>query len=414
MRVGVDVHIAAKPNRRGVPHYVEQVVPRLMEIGRNDEWALLHVGADWYQLPQPILQSAGLVRVQRRRLNSLVHTTLSRKTHDALLGALDVMFLPAIGPTRVSKDVPTVLTVHDVLHLTHLGQLGPRHRVWLKVVKPDEQIARARLLLANSIHTKNEIIRHADVDETAVRIVPHGVDDQYFESCAREELARVLARHNLKPGYVLHVGTLEPRKNLRPLVQAISLLRKRGRKTELVLAGAAGPASNVVEGQGSWVRPLGMVADDEKRALYRAAGAYCSVAHAEGLGLTPLEALACGTPAVVSAIPAFEESLGPDAACFVPDRMNPEVIANEIERVLDDETTRARVLTHAPSVLSRYRWAHCASATYEAIRDAADVDRSASVAQSPGSLAPIPVGRARNTAVANREDELKPNPSKHQ
>jgi glycosyltransferase involved in cell wall biosynthesis len=203
-------------------------------------------------------------------------------------------------------------------------------------------------------------------------VVRHGVDDHLFEPVSAQELSAVLTRHGLRPGYILYLGAIETRKNVGTLVEAAGELRRRGSDAELVLAGAIeGDAhSMLMHAPENGVHLLGMVHDKDKRALYSGADVYCSVSHAEGLGLTPLEALACGTPAVLSDIPAFREAFGDTGAAFVEDRDDPIELASMIGRLMDDGPSRAQILGEAPAVLARYRWHNCVTETYRAIQDA--------------------------------------------
>jgi glycosyltransferase involved in cell wall biosynthesis len=265
-----------------------------------------------------------------------------------------------------------VLTVHDTLNITHKQQFGPRHRLWELASRSRQQIHNATLVLANSAHTRTQLLQHTNVAESAIRVIPLGIDDHYFDPCPDTELTRVLAKHGLRAGYVLHLGTIEPRKNVGSLLKAFGVLHRRRPDLELVLAGGLGAGSKRTLGQGplDGVRVLGHVDSGDKRALYTAAGVYCSISHAEGFGLTPLEALACGTPAVVSDIPSLRESLNRAGAMFVEDREDVREIALALERLLSGEAERSAILERAPMILAKYRWDTCAHSTYQAIRDA--------------------------------------------
>ncbi len=377
MNIGVDVHIAAKENRRGVPHYVIQVVSRLITAWPDDDWQLLHVGADWHGLPPVFRTYAGLTTIERGRVVTNATNALRRRSHDHVLRHPAALFIPALGPLTFDRCVPKVLTIHDVLHVTHAAvvrghQRGVRHRAWSALVAPRRQIEGADILLANSKHTRDGLLRHTDVSEGRIRVVPHGVDDEYFAPCPEFELTEVLGRHGLAAGYILYLGTIESRKNVGALLRGFSQLRRRRPSAVLVLAGQMGAgARKELESGIDGVRLLGRVRDDDKRALYTGAAVYCSMSHEEGLGLTPLEALACGTPSVVSSIPAHRESLGSHCAQYVDDRCDPVAIATALERVLDDAAARRVIGENASAILAEYRWDACASQTYAALRDAA-------------------------------------------
>lgn len=372
MRIGVDIHAAAKPQPRGVPHYVEEIVARLVAGWPQVEWLLLHVGGADAHLVSARLRRVGLVVVPRGRLHVLVSRRLTGRTHDEFLDRPDVMFLPAVGPTIVTRSLPTVMTVHDMFVISRARQLGLRQQVQLRASRWLAQMATATILLANSLHTKEEVLKYVEVDADAVRVVRHGVDDMYFERCPQEELTEVLGRHRLKAGYILYVGAVERRKNLEALFGAFRELRHRHRDVKLVLAGGEGPGGKAIleSGVPDGVDLLGVVDSSDKRALYAGASAYCSVSHAEGLGLTPLEALACGTPALVSTIPAFQESFGQRGAMFVEDASDVNEIRKRLETLLFEPDPRRAILGEAAKVLSQFRWSRCAAETFDALAEA--------------------------------------------
>lgn len=374
MRIGVDVHIAAKANRRGIPHYVHEVGRRLIQRPEH-EWLLLHVGSqDLDLLPPEFREHPNLRAVSRGRMAQLGRLRASGRGHDALLDDPGALFVPGLSSTWPSGRVPTVLTVHDMLHVTDRDHFGWKHRLWWQLTRPESVTQRATLVLADSQHTAAELQHYAGLGEDRVRVVPLGIDDHYFDEPQPGEIESVLERHGLRPGFVLHVGTIESRKNIDTLVRAIRLVREDVPEAECVLAGAPGAdaAEQLAEVQpGAGVRVLGIVDEDDKRGLYRAAGVYCSLSHAEGFGLTPLEALACGTPVVASGIEPFEETMGGGVATLVEERTDPAVVATALAHSLRDGRLRAAQQAKARVRLETYTWQRCADSSLEAILDAA-------------------------------------------
>lgn len=374
MRLGVDVHVAAKVNRRGVPHYAAEITRRLIARSGSIEWKLLHVGLDADRLPPAIRDDPRLSVITQRRLGANLRSRGTRTSHEEVLQGVDAMFLPALGPTVIARTTPTVLTVHDMLHVTHRDQFAWRHQAWTALARPAKQITNATLILADSDDTRMSLTTLAGVEPEKIRVVPLGIDDEYFEVCSEFEKKDVMARYGLAQGYVLHVGAIERRKNLVPLIAAVRAMRRTRPGLTLVLAGGMaehGEAVLAAAGPLDHVRMLGFVDAADKRGLYAAAGVYCSLSHSEGFGLTPLEALAVGTPVVASDIPAFRETMGRGAALLLEDRHNPTAVQQALERVLDDEVYRARLRENARVSLSRYRWDACTDATLAALSQAA-------------------------------------------
>ncbi|HLI24674.1 MAG TPA: glycosyltransferase, partial [Acidimicrobiales bacterium] len=156
-----------------------------------------------------------------------------------------------------------------------------------------------------------------------------------------EEVRRVRDRYRLPGRFVLHVGNIEPRKDVATVASAC---RESG--VPLVLAGAATGAPAPL---GGGTLPLGRVPASDLGPLYGAATVFAYVSLYEGFGLPPLEAMACGAPVVASDIPALKEVLG-DAAVYVPPR-RPSLLASAISDLLADGDRRqelgSRGLSHA-------------------------------------------------------------------
>ena len=206
----------------------------------------------------------------------------------------DVLHCPTFrGPFRARR--PLVVTVHDVAVLRHPEWFNRWTATYSRFAVPRVLRAAARVI-AVSEFTKREIVELLDVPPEKIRVVPNAVEDVFVAEGRRAE-----------GNYVLAVGTLEPRKNLARIAEAVD--------GELRVVGARGwggvePPSNVV-----W---LGDVDDDELAALYRGARCLVYASLYEGFGIPVAEALACGCPVVTSRASAMEELAGARATYVDP------------------------------------------------------------------------------------------------
>jgi glycosyltransferase involved in cell wall biosynthesis len=263
-----------------------------------------------------------------------------------------------------------VLVVHDVLPLTHPAWFGRGFRAWRRAVLR-RTAPRAGQVVTVSQWARREIVRTLGISPARVVVAPQGLAP--FDRPAPEsEVARVRARYGLGGPFLLTVGAGDPRKNLPFLGRVLRRWRERGDEPPpLLVAGA--PHPRLFGPAGDWppdvdIRLPGRVDDADLHALYTAASALCFPSLAEGFGRPPLEALACGTPAVVADYAAAEEVLG-GAARIVP--LDPDAWVDALEAVLAEE----RLPASGVEVAARYRWDDAAAAVEAACREAASERR---------------------------------------
>lgn len=163
----------------------------------------------------------------------------------------------------------------------------------------------------------------------------------------------------LAPGYILFVGSLEPRKNLARLVEAVAQLpEEMAVEHPLVIVGPQGWRNDeilsAIQQHGDRIRRLPYVSDDDLRLLYRDAAMLAFPSHYEGFGLPLLEAMASGTPVLCSDIPVHHEVCG-DAACYV-DPHDTSAIAQGIEELLRDSRRRSVMAAAGRSRASQFTW----------------------------------------------------------
>jgi glycosyltransferase involved in cell wall biosynthesis len=174
----------------------------------------------------------------------------------------------------------------------------------------------------------------------------------------------------VEPGYVLAVGALEPRKRPDLLLEAHSKARAAGLRANLVFAGE-GSLREPLTRSGATV--LGYVPDEQLDDLYRGALALTCVSREEGFAFTPLEALALGTPAVVSDLPVFAETLGAGAVRVPPG--NADALADALLRLERDEALRTRLVEAGREAAARMSWSRAAARTREVLVEAAEMRR---------------------------------------
>jgi glycosyltransferase involved in cell wall biosynthesis len=325
MRVAIDVSSLVQ-TRAGTARYLESLMHELRArddvtlttraFGRSDRASTLARDAVWY----PFL--------------------LGRED------TADVLHCPTYrGPTR--PRVPLVVTVHDLAVFRHPEAFNRWTRAYSPRVVP-RVLAAAQRVIAVSEFTRRELIELLRVPDEKIRVVPNAVGDEFTSVGEAEE-----------GDYVLAVGTLEPRKNLSRLVEAVQRTRR-----ELRVVGARGWGGVEVGGNG--VRWLGEVSDKELARLYRGATCVAYPSLYEGFGIPVLEAMACGAPVVTTRGTAMEEVA--DGAAVLVDARDPAEIAAGIERAATD---RDELVARGLERASQFRWDAVAAATVQVYREAA-------------------------------------------
>ncbi|MGH2748884.1 MAG: glycosyltransferase family 4 protein [Actinomycetota bacterium] len=266
-------------------------------------------------------------------------------------GPVDVIHATSIAvPPR---SAPLVVTIHDLLWLDQPEHFTPRGlRFFHGGLRRAQQDA--DLVLCPSRATLDGCAA-AGFEPARLRLVPMGVAAR---PASREDVERVRGRYRLARPYVLWVGTIEPRKNLRRLIEAFDRLDA---DIDLVLVGPEGwneTLGKLLPTRRETIRPLGFVPRDDLAPLYSGAEVFCFPSLLEGFGLPVLEAMAQRTPVVTSRGTSTEE-LARDAGVLV-DPYDSVAIADGISRLLDDAGFRERVVDAGTERVAQYPWTRTA------------------------------------------------------
>jgi len=238
-----------------------------------------------------------------------------------------------------------VITVHDLNFLYYPQYLTAEARRYY-----NEQItwavAHADAIIADSHATKRDLARLLDVPPARVTVV-HLAANPVFRPLPPADVKATLTRHNLTPGYLLFVGTWEPRKNLPGLLEALAQLHKRGEQRRLVIVGRPGWLYDEIFAKvetlnlAPWVRFIEQAPLADLVALYNGALLLAMPSFYEGFGFPALEAMQCGTPAVVADRASLPEVVGDAGLLIDPD--DPATLADACWRIAREPDLREQL-----------------------------------------------------------------------
>jgi glycosyltransferase involved in cell wall biosynthesis len=268
---------------------------------------------------------------------------------------------------------PTVLSIHDLSLLLHAATHERRRVLRGRLRLP--LMARAATMIVTHLESiRREIIEHLRVPPERIVAVP-AAPRRIFYPVSFSETARTRKRLGVEEEFILFVGTLEPRKNLRTLVRAfVEIQRATEHRPQLVIVGKKGWLTNElfagieVSGIKDRVGLTGYLTDEELRALYSSCRVFVYPSLYEGFGLPPLEAMACGAPVVASRIASIAETTGTGARLVEPTDAN--ALAQSIVALLEDESERRHLSAVGLKRAAEFSWARTAQATREVYLEA--------------------------------------------
>lgn len=349
MIIGIDARTLQDKYYSGVSEYTFQLLSELFKIDTHNQYRLFYnsshdiskliphfdfpnVTPEKFDYPNKLLNYGMLLPFGKPRL-------------DELLGGVDIFFSPHINFLSLSARAKFVLTIHDLSFLRNPEFFSMRKNIWHRCLGLKKLAARADVTVAVSRNTKQDIVELLGVPEDKVRVVYSGVD----ESIKREEdvatLTSIKQKYQLPDKFLLHLGTIEPRKNILALVQAFESLKQDQKFSDLylVLAGGNGWKNQELHQHletskfSDFIKLIGYVDRNDKCSLYTLARGFVYPSLYEGFGFPPLEALKCGTPTLTSYSSSMPEVITDSAVLINP--FDIADIEKGLEELLNQATT---------------------------------------------------------------------------
>lgn len=362
-RIVIDITAAVRQGA-GIGRYARELTRAVLKAFPQHRYILFYAGPvrfplTWADAPHARLRAAPL---PERVMVWLWHRLRVPFPLEALTGPADLAYSPdfLLPPTLPGRR--TLLTVHD-LSFEIMPETLPEPLVAYLRRNVPRAVRRATHILADSESTRQDLIRLWGVPPERITVLYGGVETHFHPVEDLEQQTRVRARYGLGPWpFILTVGTVQPRKNYPRLIEAFTTLVREGIFPEghLVIVGEKGwKAEGTFEairrsGLAERIHWLGFVADEDLPVLYSAATAFAMVSRYEGFGLPALEAMACGTPVVVSRTSSLPEVVGEAGVQVDPESV--EDIVRGLRIVLENPERRAALRAAGLERARRFTW----------------------------------------------------------
>ncbi len=365
MTIGLDISVLNDKNRTGIGVYVFNLIEHLIKVDNTDRFILFalsplatydymtnlkfndyqHVRLKIFKMPAKFFRSAFVIW---QKINWPPIEMFTEK--------VDIFhsfnwFLP---PQVSGKSVATVFDITSIAQPNWHQQRTTQ----LDSLRFQRISKYADLVLTISQNSKRDFLNY--FSNSRVDVIYPGSSSIFSRKINKEKMGTILRKYNLDPGYILSVGTLEPRKNLTSLIKAYL---KVNLSMPLVLVGAKGWKNQEIidriKKQSTKIRLVGFIPDEELAILYK--GALCLVypSFYEGFGIPILESMKCGTPVISSNTSSLTE-VGGDAVLYI-DPYDQRTTEEALVKIVGDSKLRTSLVSKGRKQAQKFSWTKSAN-----------------------------------------------------
>lgn len=369
MNIGVDVRSLLEKERSGVGEYTYQLLGAIFDIDKENQYFLFYNSfkdpgedflSEWKKLgnvhfcgfhwPNKLLNFC-FKFLKWPKIDKLV------VRYSRLADNLDIFFVPNLNFLALSSGVRKIITVHDLSFEFFPKFFSWKRRIWHWFINPKKLISSADKIIAVSENTRGDLMKLCKVVPERASVIYSGVTDDQNNL----DVEIVKKKYNLPENFILFLGTLEPRKNIKGLISAFEIFKiKENADYKLVIVGPRGwlyrkilecaeksPASDDI-------KFINYITPEEKFVFYKLAKLFIYPSFYEGFGFPPLEAAQAGTPVIVSTNSSLPEIMG-EAALMV-DPNNPAEMAKVMDECLADENLRKSLIEKGIKQAEKFSW----------------------------------------------------------
>ena len=363
MQIGINAQLLAfgqNYRNSGVSRYIRYLLRELIRQPGNHEYTVFvngpeviahletHPQITYISAPWPASRPAVRIAWEQFTLPSLIR----QKRIEVLHSPVNVL------PEWLPSSCATVVTLHDLAFLRFPHVLTPAKRMYHRTFTI-RSLRHATMIITVSDSTKHDAHELVKIPLDRIQTIYPCIDKRFSNVFEEEKIEAFREQQKLSEGYLLYLGTLEPRKNVTTLIDAYAHVRQKyGRREKLVLAGAKGWLYDTIFER---VRQLGLeaevifpgfVADAEQALWYHGASAFVYPSLYEGFGLPVAEAVACGIPTVTSNVSSLPEAGAHIALCVDPH--NASAVSEALYQALTDQAYREQCRVMASSVAQQF------------------------------------------------------------
>jgi glycosyltransferase involved in cell wall biosynthesis len=378
MRIGIDAHIIGK-QRGGVETVLDNVIRTLARLDHENQYFIyVTKRCPWRTEEWPSNFHLRLLPSESPWLERLIVLPLYYWQD-----RLDVVHVQRALPFWGCSH--SVLHIHDVLYVTHPHLFSPWRRMILNPVFRRSS-HRATRIVTPSATARDDIMRSYGIDYDKIVIIPNGVDQtRYYRLLDQNKIASTAHRFGIRQPYVIFLGAIERNKNVLGLLEAYAKFRVTCPDFQLVVAGKlraetkkgyeAEVRDRVAQlGLQTCVKFTGYLSAEDYRSMLSGAHMMAFPSLAEGFGLPPLEAMACGVPVVTSDLAVFRELYGD--AVLSADAHDIDQLASVMVRLASEEGLAEIMRQKGLKKANSYKWEFACRRLMDVYRSAASSKNS--------------------------------------
>ena len=363
MKIGIDTNILLIDNA-GACVYTKNLIEQLRKLNNGNEYIQFSYGN-----PRSRVSSF------RQKLENLVRDTLWMQTmlpRKIIKNKIDILHCPAFkAPLKIS--IPLVVTFYDASVLRDPSDYNTWWRLYGKYMLA--KIAkRADKIITISQFSKKDIANNLNIREDKIKVTYCGIDRNFKVIADADLKNKISLKYSLGEKFILYVGALQPRKNIKSLLKAYANLRKRKKiDHELVFVGGTGWRNKDIFllikelNISKDVKFLGYIAEDELPIIYNLADFFVYPSFVEGFGMPVLEAFACGCPVIASKTSGLPEVAG-DAAIMI-DPYSVVDLQEAIIQLANDNSLKDNLVSKGLDRAKMFSWERCAEQTLGIYKD---------------------------------------------